>query len=289
MQRWASKLMDMGERLMRVLVCFKVTPDYEALRDADWVAGPSDAVRSRYVRRVLNCFDESALELALRLPRGACRATTSVAGLGALSVGGRETEPFFATLHALGYERAARIEPGAALDYAPEATAALLAGYARHADHSDLLLLGCRSGPGDSGTVPFFVAEELGWPCVAQVTEVEPAGEGRLRVTCAADDGSLRLTVRPPCVLAVGNAVVSHLRVPTLSDRLARRDLRADALAPADVGVDVAAALAPEAAALEGLERVDRTRAGVVVAGDTPAEMAQALFAAHVEEAIARP
>lgn len=272
---------------VRILVCFKVTPDYEALRDADWVAGPGDAVRSRYVRRVLNCFDESALELALRLREDAAGQGV-VAELGALSVGGRETEPFFATLYALGYERAARIEAGAALDYAPVATAALLAGYARHVDRSDLLLLGSRCGPGDSGTIPFLVAEELGWPCVTQVTEVAPAGAG-LRVTGAAEDGRLSLTVRPPCVLAIGNALVSHLRVPTLTDRLARRELRADVLAPGDVGVDIAAVPGGAPAALEGLERIDRTRAGVVVGGDTPAEMARALFAARVGEAIAQP
>jgi electron transfer flavoprotein alpha/beta subunit len=271
---------------VRILVCFKVTPDYEALRDADWVAGPGDAVRSRYVRRVLNCFDESALELALRL-RDDPAGQGVVAELGALSVGGRETEPFFATLHALGYERAARIEPGAALDYVPAATAALIAGYARRVDRSDLLLLGSHCGPGDSGTVPFLVAEELGWPCVTQVTEVAPAGAG-LRVTCAADDGRLSLTVRPPCVLAIGNALVSHLRVPTLTDRLARRESRADVLAPGDVGVDLAEVLGDAPAALEGLERIDRARAGVVVGGGTPAEMARALFAARVGQAIAR-
>jgi electron transfer flavoprotein alpha/beta subunit len=273
---------------VRILVCFKVTPDYEALRDADWVAGPGDAVRSRYVRRVLNCFDESALELALRL-REALGARDVGAGLGALSVGGRETEPFFATLHALGYERAARIEPGAALDYAPAATAALLAAYAQRVDRSDLLLLGSRCGPGDSGTVPFLVAEELGWPCLTQVTALEPAGGGRLRVTCAADDGHLSLTVRPPCVLAIGNALVSHLRVPTLTDRLARREARADVLAPGDIGVDVDVALSGAAVTLEGLERVDRARAGVVVAGETPSELARALFAAGVREALAGP
>jgi electron transfer flavoprotein alpha/beta subunit len=273
---------------MRILVCFKVTPDYEALRDADWVAGPGDAVRSRYVRRVLNCFDESALEMALRLREGLAERDV-VAGLGALSVGGREAEPFFATLFALGYERAARIEPGAALDYAPAATAALLAGYAQRVDRSDLLLLGSRCGPGDSGTVPFLVAEELGWPCVTQVAEIEPTGGDGLRVTCAADDGRLSLTVRPPCVLAIGNAQVSHLRVPTLSDRLARRESRAGVLAPGDVGVDLAVTPGGTAAALEGLERVDRRRAGVVVGGDTPAEMARALYAAHVEETIAQP
>lgn len=264
---------------LRILVCFKVTPEYEALRDADWVAGPGDAVRSRYVRRVLNCFDESALELALRL-REALEARGARAETGALSVGGREAEPFFATLFALGYERAARIEAGTGLDFRPEATAALLAAYARRIDGSDLLLLGCRCGPADSGTVPFLVAEELGWPCVTQVTEIEAQTDGRLRVTCATADSVLRLSVAPPCVLAVGNALVSHLRVPTLRERLARRDRSPEVLTPADVDVDLDGVLHDSPATLEGLERVERRRAGIVVRGETPQQLARAVLEA---------
>ena len=35
-----------------------------------------------------------------------------------------------------------------------------------------MLLLGSRCGPGESGTVPFLVADELGLPCLTEVTEV---------------------------------------------------------------------------------------------------------------------
>ncbi len=268
---------------LRTLVCFKVTPDYEALRDADWVAGPGDAVRTRWVRRVLNCFDESALELALRL-RDDLAARDVRVRLDALSVGGRETEPFLATLLALGYERAARIEADADLDYAPEATAALLAAYARRVAGSELLLLGCRCGPADTGTVPFFVAERLGWPCVSQVTGLAPLDDGRLRVACAADDGPLRLTVRTPCVLAVGNAPVSHLRVPTLADRLAQRHRSPDVLAPVDVGVDLTECLRATPAALVALERLEHRRAGAVVSGDDPRDLARAVLDACPDE-----
>ena len=60
------------ERQVRIAVGFKVTPDYEALRPADWARAAADeaaarAEATRYVRRVLNVFDEAALELALRL------------------------------------------------------------------------------------------------------------------------------------------------------------------------------------------------------------------------------
>jgi electron transfer flavoprotein alpha/beta subunit len=265
---------------MRLLVCFKVTPDYEALREPDWAAAVEGGPRTRYVRRVLNCFDESALELALRLREEAGPGDVE---LGALSVGGHEADAALATLLALGYGRAARIEPGAQLDYAPQATAALLAASARR-DAADVLLLGCRCGPADSGTVPALVAEELGWPTLNQVTEIAPLEGARLRVTCATAGSLLRVTVTPPCVLAVGNALVSHLRVPTLRDRLAARDRHPDVLAPADVGVDLAAVLRDAPAALESLERVERRRAGAVVAAGTPRELARALLDACPDE-----
>jgi electron transfer flavoprotein beta subunit len=284
---------------MRILACFKVTPDYEALRESEWAAGvarsagtaggsnakgEADApsgVDTRYVRRILNCFDESALELALRLS-DALTGLGGTADLGArlcaVSIGGTEAEPHLKTLLALGFERAARVHAKAALDFAPAVTAALIAAYAGRVDRSDLLMLGARSGPGEGGTVPFRVAEQLGWSCLTQVTEVEPLAGGRLRVTLMTDDGPARLTVHTPCVLAVGNAVVSHLRVPTLTDRLAVRGEEPVVLGPADLGVDVADAFRRETSSLVALESIDRRREGLVIAGDTPRAKAQALF-----------
>ena len=280
---------------MRVLVAFKVTPDFELLRDADWAAAAVQGVETRYVRRVLNCFDESALELALRVAdgpaaRGAVIAGAAVdlAALSAVSVGGREVEPWLATLLALGYERAARIDAGSEdLDFAPAAVAALIAAYARTVDRSDLVLLGCRSGPGDGSTVPFRVAEALGWPCLTRVTELEPLVDGRLRATCATDDGRLRLTLRGPCVLAVGNAVVSNLRVPTLKQRLARRDEPPNVITAGELGADLGAARRTETSVLSGLEPIDRSRAGELVDGPTPRAKARTLYETHLRRRLA--
>ena len=284
---------------MRIAVGFKVTPDYEALRASDWARAAVDGVDTRYVRRVLDTFDESALELALRL-RDARAEQGLETGLATFSVAGREADSFLRTLLALGYERAARVDPSAApehaeragdvgdgLDFAPSAMAALVAACTREAG-ADVLLLGCLSGPGDDGTIPFFVAEALGRPCVTQVTAIEPAGEDGLRVTFAADDGPVRATVRTPCVLAVGNAIVSHLRVPTLTDRLATRDVAITELQAADLGVDVVAAVDREAAVLTDLAPVDRSRAGVIARGATPAAKARELYDAHVRARLAK-
>jgi electron transfer flavoprotein alpha/beta subunit len=185
---------------MRIAVGFRVTPDYEALRASDWARAAAGDVDTRYVRRVLDTFDESALELALRL-RDARAAQGRETGLAAFSVAGRQADPFLKTLLALGFERAARVEVGgeaaatgaggdrgvgAGLDFAPAATARVIAACTRELG-GDVLLLGCLSGPGEDGTMPFFVAEELGRPCLTQVTAIEPAGEDGLRVTFVTD------------------------------------------------------------------------------------------------------
>jgi len=276
---------------MRILVSFKVTPDFEALRDADWSAGAPSGVDTRFVRRILNCFDESALELALRVSdalAGGAADRRAGSRLAALTIGGRETEPYLKTLQALGYEAATRVQTEADLDFAPVAVAAIVAAYAREADHSDLLLLGCRSGPGDSGAVPLLVAERLGWPCLTQVLEVEPVDDDRLRVTCAVDGGLLRTTVRLPCVLAVGNAVVSHLRVPTLKDRLAHRDERIEVVEAGGLGVDVTRERGRGACVLEGLDTIDRSRSGIIIDGKTPREKARTLYEAHLKTVVER-
>ena len=274
---------------MRIVVGFKVAPDFEALREADWARvaaaeGPQGRAEAvRFVRRVIGVFDEAALELALRL-RDARAERGLTTELAAFSVGGREAGPFLETLRALGFA-CSRVDPGEAgadedLDFEPAATAALVAACAQRLG-GDVLLLGERGGPGGSGTVPFLAAEALRWPCLAGLTEVEPADGDRLRVTFTGDDGPLRGVVVPPCVLAVGNAVVSMLRVPTLKQRLAVRDAAVPELSAAHLGVDLEAARAG-APALLGLEAVDRSRAGTVVPGETPDELARALYEDHL-------
>ena len=308
---------------LQIVVGFKVTPDYEALRPTDWARAADDAAarvpaaadgarggaeaspdaspdsneaapgrgpsgpETRYVRRILGALDEAALELALRL-RDAHAELGLQTGLAAFSVAGREADPFLKTLQALGYERTARVDPGVQPDFAPAATAALVAAGARRLG-GDVLLLGSRGGPGDSGLVPFLVAEALGWPCLTQVTAIEPADRGRLRVTFTADAGPVRATVAAPCVLAVGNALVSMLRAPTLKDRLATREEPVAVLSAAELGVDVPGEPAREPATLTGLETIDRGRAGVIVGGATPADKARALYETHLRPRLERP
>jgi len=87
-------------------------------------------------------------------------------------------------------------------------------------------------------------------------------------------------------VLAVGNAVVSMLRVPTLKDRLAVRDAPLLELTARDLG---AGAPPPRQPVLAGLETIDRCRAGEIVTGATPADKARALYEDHLRARLEQP
>ena len=52
---------------MKLLACFKVVPDMEAINSTDWEVTDSLSVDLSYVRLVWNCFDESSLEMLLKL------------------------------------------------------------------------------------------------------------------------------------------------------------------------------------------------------------------------------
>jgi electron transfer flavoprotein beta subunit len=279
---------------LRIAVSFKVTPDYEALRPADWArvetAGLDGTSGSgpdvRFVRRVLGPFDEAALELALRV-RDARAERGLETNLAAFTVGGREAEPFLATLQALGYDRVCRAEAGATSDFAPVATAALVAACTERLG-GDVLLLGAQSGPGDSGVVPFFAAGALGRQCLTQITEIEAQDGDGLTVTWTTARCRLRARMAPPCVLGVGNALVSMLRVPTLKDRLAARERTVEVWTPAELGVELDEALTREPSALLELSVVDRRRAGRVIPGASAKEKARALYEAELRSRLER-
>jgi electron transfer flavoprotein beta subunit len=52
---------------MNVLVCFKIVPDLDQLSGSDWVIDGCSRVETRFVKRMINPYDESALELALKM------------------------------------------------------------------------------------------------------------------------------------------------------------------------------------------------------------------------------
>ncbi|SFQ08885.1 electron transfer flavoprotein subunit beta [Pseudomonas borbori] len=96
----------------------------------------------------------------------------------------------------------------AVLEQPPGADALpVLADYLRHAG-AQLVLTGSQAETGEgSGMLPFLLAEQLGWPLVVGLAEVEKIEKGQAQVLQALPRGQRRrLKVRLPFIASVDNA-----------------------------------------------------------------------------------
>lgn len=206
-----------ASRSMDILVAFKMVPDLD-LVTGEMVAGEAMRVETGHLRPIVNPCDEGTLELALGL-RDQAEAMNEPLTLAAISVGEDTANRVLKTLLALRFCRAVRVAAAPGDAASPNAVAHMIADFAK-ANGFCFLMLGYQSADQGSGLVPPLAAAALGWPIVADVLGVRPIGDGTLEVVRRYIGGCLVSRLRPPAVLAVSDAVVNCLRVPTLKDRM---------------------------------------------------------------------
>ena len=260
---------------MKVLGCFKIVPDLDMVLDEDWKADERLLVDTGYVKPLWNCFDESALEMMLKLS-DLSESFDVVMELNALTVGKAKHESFLKTLYALGYKNAVRVEEEGEIPFCPERIAETIGNYVKEIEDQDVIVLGSQSSEGNNGKTPFLLAEYLGWPCISQVTEIEPVDDRHLKVRSQIDGADLIQTVRTPFVLAIGNASSSYLRVPTLKDKMGLGKQPIHYYEPDTGHLD-------ESVELIGLKPVSYTREAVVIEGETPQEKAEILYNSYLK------
>jgi len=268
--------------MMRVLVCFKVVPDLEMLSEEDWVSGPELRVDVSFVRNILNCFDESALEMALKLSDYS-KAINMPIKLTALTIGDKKSDIYLKTLNALRFDKTVRIESNEDISFLPEVTAAVISQYIEDINNQDIVILGRQSSVADNAKTPLLVAEMLGWPCITQVIKIEPDKEDSLKVTNMVEGGVLTQIIKTPCVLSVGNAPNSYMRVPTLKDKIKYGNTPIDIINIQDFKVQELLDRYCDDCRLIGLEKIDTRRKGIIIDGATPAEKARILYNSYLK------
>jgi electron transfer flavoprotein alpha/beta subunit len=232
---------------MKIAVCFKVVPDFDQVVEADWKEF-SLSTGLAYVKRIFGCFDEGALETALRL-RSAWKEQGKDAECTALTAAPLPA-PFCKTLFAAGFDRVVDISggftggfpdvsPEASGEFQPRRIAAALGNFLK-SDPGDIILTGSQADWAGTGTVPLLLAEMLGIPVLTGVEELGP-GIGGFEVIRTGDAGRERLRVRPPLLAALGNGSAAALRAVTLGERMAASGRTAEKPAPAGIsGTDAA-------------------------------------------------
>ena len=94
------------------------------------------------------------------------------------------------------------------------------------------------------------------------------------------DDGRLRQRIQTPCVLSIGDAPNTYMRVPTLKDRLRSGKRPIEILSIKDFQ------LSDETEELIDLEVIHHRRAGILIEGKSPEEKARKLYEGHLKGSV---
>ena len=272
---------------MNLLACFHAVGNLDLLSESEWISGSrSGHIDTSYLKTIINCFDESALELALRYADQAKERSLSC-DLSTVTAGGTVCDRILKTLAALGYTRTERIQYDMENSFSSERTASLLANYVRQTGDFDLIITGIQSAVTCAGKTPYLLAEELGITCISQVTDFTPVDENSCRVTYQMDGFTCSELVTFPAVLAVGNVPNTYLRVPTLKQRMSSKKqpvLVLTAIEPDSP--DSIDAESPEATVrLKSMEAYIKTRKGLILTGDAE-ETARQLYHLYCKEVL---
>jgi len=189
---------------LNIWVCFKVQPDFDHVLEADWESFRPDSDIG-YAQHGINCFDESSLELALRLKEDLARRGREIK-LGAMTLADLLGSSLRRRLFAAGYDEIVRID--ARMEFSPEETGKRLAAHLA-ARKPDLVFFGRQAGYADTGLVPYYAAHSLGFPLLTNVENI--------------------LNADTPCAVVTGNSPAA-LRVSPLSRQLAVKHMRAEVI-----------------------------------------------------------
>jgi len=222
---------------MRIVVCVKEVLDPDAV-GAYAVAGrlvvgaDSRTLVQTTIPRLINGYDEQALEAALRL-----RDAGLDCGICAVSVGADVTA-VLRQAASLGADEIAAIEPPP-VSVDCHVIAALLAGYVRSRGGADLVLCGRQASDDDQGAVPALLGEMLRWPVVTIARDVESAGPPdapAVRVTRVTPDGDEVVETACPSVVTVSSEFGAP-RYPTMPMKRAARRVKPTEVGPDDLGL----------------------------------------------------
>lgn len=256
---------------MHVVVCIKqiIDPEISPL------SFQIDPVTRKQVRGtqslVISTFDEVALEVALQLKE------KIAARVSAVTIGGQDGVEALRQALAMGADDAFLLSDPAFEDSDSFGKAYILAAALRKLDAFDLALCGRQAGDVEMGLVGSFLAEELGLPSAAVISNVEVV-EGKARLRRPIEGGYAILEAPLPCLLTVTNDESNVPRYPSIRNIRKAMKINVPVWSASDLGLDPAR-LGPGAARIE-LEELfipQRQARCEMVCGETGAEKAERL------------
>ena len=256
---------------MNIVVCIKEIFDPEATIDSFRIDGTSKTlVSSAKVLRVVNPFDEQAVEAALRI-RDKTGAKVTVVSLG----NNLDRVVVKKPLH-MGADELVLLEDEAYVGGDSWSTARSLAAAIRKIGDFDLILCGRQAADSNAGQTGLGIAALLGLACVTVARKIE-VGDHTALVERVISGGYESVEVTLPAVITVSNEL-GQPRYPAIKNIARSNAIKPLIWKPSDIGLE------PQACGAAG-RRLDTTSLFLpvfeatceIVAGDTVQDAAQNL------------
>lgn len=218
---------------MRILICAKDVLDPDAV-NAYTVAGRltlSDdgrEIAEAAIPRLMNAYDEQAIEAALRLRDGGHTVAITV-----VTVEPRTREHLKRAV-ALGADETVLVRVDRPLDTV--GVGRVLAGYAEAFGPFDLVLCGRQASDDDQGVVPAALAEFLHLPMVEMARAITIDGQ-ELRVVCANAEGDEVVACDLPAVVTI-TSELGAARYPNAAGVLRARRSAPSEVTMEQLGID---------------------------------------------------
>lgn len=153
------------------------------------------------IPRIINAYDEQAMEAALRIRDSGvnCRIT-------ALSVGSESNNEVLKRCLALGADEAILVLDPRADAQDGSRTASIIAAAIRQLGDVHLILAGRQGSDFDQGVVPGVLAERLDWALITLASDVQSDGQSAL-ATRVTPSGTEQVQSELPAVVSVSNEI----------------------------------------------------------------------------------
>jgi electron transfer flavoprotein beta subunit len=215
---------------MNIVVCIKEIYDPEATIDSFRIdEATKTLVASAKVLKVVNPFDEQAVEAALRI-KDKVGAHVTVLSLG----NDLDRVVVKKPLH-MGADELVLLEDPAFVGGDTWTTARALAAAIQRLDVCDLVLCGRQAADSNAGQTGLAVARILGLPCVTLARRVEVDGDGAA-VERVIASGYEKVRVPLPAVITVSNEL-GTARYPSVRNIARSNAIRPVIWKPGDIGL----------------------------------------------------
>jgi len=212
---------------MNITVCLKQVPGTTQVK----IDPQTNTLIRQGIKNIVNPLDTYALEEGIHLKERYGGQVT------AISMGPPQAEEMLREAISIGADQAILLSDSAFAGADTLATAYTLAQAIKKLKDSDLVICGRQTLDGDTGQVGPELAEMLGLPFVAYVSQIEEIKDGLMRVQRLVEDGHEVIETTLPAVITVVKEI-NVPRLPSLRGLAKARSARITAWTARDLGVD---------------------------------------------------